>query len=108
MSDCEREGIAGNCGPDCRALQDGECPNEEMVIEAMVNCDRCESPLPKTVRIQSWFTNDILCGACVEYEDKLRSVLREKGITDKESKDCGPVAFGIWEEFVELGTSRIR
>jgi hypothetical protein len=32
MDPCMREGISGNCGPDCRALLDGYCENEEEML----------------------------------------------------------------------------
>jgi len=33
MTPCERNGISGNCGMECRALHDGDCENEEMLEE---------------------------------------------------------------------------
>jgi len=33
MSPCEICGILGTCGMDCKALQDGDCENEERSAE---------------------------------------------------------------------------
>jgi len=36
MSECDRRGLAGQCGPDCPVLEDGECLVEEEFIESWV------------------------------------------------------------------------
>ena len=33
MTPCERSGISGSCGMDCKALRDGDCEDEEMLSE---------------------------------------------------------------------------
>lgn len=52
----------------------------------MKECERCKGSLK--IRTMSWFTNEVICGACSEKEYELRKSLREQGDkTDYEA--CG-------------------
>jgi hypothetical protein len=52
------------------------------------DCERCGDILER-VRIQSWFTEEVICLECSELEKKLRQKAREKGLGDLEG--CGYV-----------------
>ena len=49
------------------------------------NCDRCHSKL--TSRIQSLFTDDVICMACSQQEKEIKRRAVESGLGDMEG--CG-------------------
>jgi hypothetical protein len=106
MSGCEREGIAGNCGPDCRVLLKGGCENGEMLAEVATHCDRCGFELPLKIRIMSWFTEEVICLDCIDEEQGIRDELVRKGYPDNASRDCGHVPNPA--ELADEGSHEVR
>lgn len=37
LNECEREGIAGNCGPNCTAFKDGQCETNDEIVQLMIS-----------------------------------------------------------------------
>jgi len=39
LSGCDKYGMAGNCGPDCPAFIEGDCPEEDEIVDGwLVTC----------------------------------------------------------------------
>jgi hypothetical protein len=37
LTECEREGIAGNCGPSCTAFKGGQCETNDEIVQLMIS-----------------------------------------------------------------------
>ena len=52
-------------------------------------CQRCQSDLIS--RIQSWFTEEVICMNCHDKELELRKQIRAMGVNDNNFEGCGYV-----------------
>lgn len=60
---------------------------KESLFNTKTRCDRCGGPLGSYMK--SFFTDEILCRQCSEYEDSFKLEMRKRGLNPRDYAGCG-------------------